>query len=143
MPEVTMPIIGYGFEFAMSTDGGTTYVTVGEVEDITAPGVKVKDVDISYIQMSTPYRIFQPGLADAEEATFKLIFQHTKYATLLTNVRVMNMWKITFSDLGTAASTLVFTGYINGMKTPVPMDDKVTVDVTIKISGKPVFTAGT
>jgi Lambda phage tail tube protein, TTP len=141
--EVTTPIIGYGFEFAYSTDGGTTYVTFGEIEDLVPPGGKCKDVDISYVQMSAPWRLFMAGLADGEESTFKLIFTHTKYAFILTNIRVNLKFKITYSDLGTSASTTVFFGYVNGIKNVVPLDDKVMCDVSIKVSGAPVFTAGT
>ena len=142
MAEFLSPIAGYGFDFLMSTNGGTTYTTFGEVEDLVPPGGKCKDIDISYVQMTVPWRLFMAGLADGEESTFKLIFSHTNYATILANIRASNMFKILYSDLGSTASSVVFSGFINGIKNVVPLDDKVMVDVSIKVSGKPTFVAG-
>lgn len=143
MAEVLTPIIGYGGEFAISTDGGSTYTSVGQVEDLTPPGAKTKDVDVSYIQMSQPWRLFKAGLADGGTCKFKIIFKHTDYYTLFGQIRVDNYFKATFSDLGTTASTLVFQGFLAGISNEFPMDDKVMADFEIKVSGKPTFTKGT
>lgn len=133
-----MAFIGYGCDLQFNS------VSVGSVVDMNGPGIKAKDVDVSFIQMADVWRRFQAGLADGGEITFTLIYDKVKYNTLLTtNFRVLGTWTIIFSDVVSTASTEAMSGYINGISKKFPLDDMIVVDVTIKVSGKATFTQGT
>jgi hypothetical protein len=138
-----MPFLGYGCDLLLSTDGGSTYNTVGSVQDLNFPDLKATDVKTSSIQMALPWHTFQPGMGDGGTIKFKLFYAKTQYNTLLTAFRKSYNWKIVFSDLVSTASTLVFAGYLNDLSGPMPLDDAIMVDGTIKVSGAPTFTPGT
>jgi len=137
-----MAFIGYGCDFKMSVGGGG-YNTVGQVTDLNLPDFKAKDVDNSNIQMANPWRSFQSGLVDPGMVKFKLIFKKSDYNTLFSNIRVSNNFQIVFSDIVSTASILQFAGYISGLDGAAPLDDKIELSVTIKLSGLPAFTQGT
>lgn len=144
-----MAFIGYGCDIQISTNGGSSYATFGQVTELNLPNFKVKDVDTSNIQMANPWRSFQGGLIDGDVIKFKLIFAKANYNTVLSNIRLSQvagqnvMFKFIFSDIVTTASTLVVSGYINGLGGMVPLDDMITCDVSLKVSGQPAFTQGT
>lgn len=132
-----MPFIGFGCDLQLNGS------SIGSVVDINGPGIKAKDVDISYIQMPDVWRRFQAGLADGGEITFTLIYDKVKYNAILNNFRVTNTYTIVFSDIVSTASTEAMSGYINDISKKFPLDDLIVVDVKIKVSGKATFTQGT
>lgn len=137
------PYIGYGADILLSTDGGNTYNTFGQVTKIIAPAIKVGDQQVSYLQMANPWHLFIAKLADGGQAKFGLLYSKTNYNTILTNIRVSNNFKIIFPDIVTTASTLVWAGYINEIPQELPLEEVVMGEIGIKVSGKPTFTQGT
>lgn len=137
------PFIGYGADIQISTNGGVSYSTFGSVTKITAPDIKCGDVDVSYIQMATPWHLFIAKLGDGGQARFGLIYKQSNFNTVLANIRVANNFKIVLPDLGVTASTLVFAGYINAVPIDLPLEELVMSEIGIKVSGQPTFTQGT
>lgn len=137
------PYIGFGSDFLLSTNGGTSYNTVGQVTRIVAPDVRVGDVDVSYLQMPSPWHLFIAKLADGGQARFTLIYNKVNYATILANIRLSNNFKIQFPDQVSTASTLVFAGYINAIPQEMPLEELVSGEIGVKVSGQPTFTQGT
>lgn len=138
-----MPFLGFGCDFQLSTNGGSTYASVGSVVDITVAGFKAGDVQTTSIQLTTPWHTFQAKLGDGGVIKFKLIYQKTQYQTILNNFRVNNLFKLIFSDVNVTASTLVISGYINEIPITLPLEDMIVTEVSVKVSGQPVFTPGT
>ncbi len=143
MTQPAGPFIGYGADFMLSTDGGSTYLTVGHCIDVSAPDIKTGAADASYVQMPAPWHQKVAKLADGGQASFKLIWNPTSYGTLLAQIRIMRYWKLVFPDLGSTASTLVFQGFLASFGSPVPLEDLIVVDATVEVTGQPVFVAGT
>jgi len=150
---MTAPIgsIGYGCDLQYSTNGGSSYGSLATVESFDLPDMKATDVDVSNIEMSVPWRLFQAGLVNGGAFKMKCIWSKAAYANVCNNLLgktqpvtgTNGMFKLVFSDIVSTASTLVWTGYVNELAGAGPIDDKITADVTIKISGQPTFTAGT
>jgi hypothetical protein len=91
---------------------------------------------------SSNYRTFVAGLLDPGEVTFSLVYDptaasHTRLARYMGN-RYTATWKVMETSSGGTLTT--FTGHVKGMSREIPMDDVVTCDVTIKVSGKPGYT---
>jgi hypothetical protein len=141
-----MAILGFGCDLLYSTNGGGAYTTFGQVVSFDLPQIDVHDVDNSNIEMANAWRTFQPGLIDGKVLKFKIIFAKANYNTILSNLRLSGanyLFKITFSDLVSTASTFVFSGYLRMLGGAAPLDDMITCDVEIKVSGQPTFTPGT
>ena len=137
------PYIGYGSDILISTNGGVSYSTFGQVTRIVAPDIRCGDVDVSYVQMAAPWHLFIAKLADGGQARFGLIYSKANYNTCLANIRVANNFKIVLPDIVTTASTLVWAGYINAVPQELPLEDLVMGEIGIKVSGQPTFTQGT
>jgi hypothetical protein len=138
-----MAYIGYGADFQLSTNGGTSYATFGQIARITLPDVRCGDVDASYIQMPSPWHVFIAKLGDGGQARFALLYNKANFATVLANVRVANNFKVVLPDLNITSSTLVFAGYINAVPLELPLEDLAMGEVGVKVSGAPTFTQGT
>lgn len=145
-----MPIskgnIGYGTTLSYSTNLVTpSYTALAELIDITPPKQKVKSVDFTTFSSPSDAQEFKPGLLDGGEVTLKVNYRSDSQAVVDTLVQTMVAWKtqlpITASEVTTGGSW-TFTGFLTDIGGAVPVDDRITSDFTIKVSGVPVFTPG-
>ena len=138
------PILGYGSQIQYSTNGGVSYNSaIGQVHEIVLPNPTTNDVDISYIGMGAPWRLFMAGLSNPGDAELKILFDKTVFATLYAIIRVTEYWKMTYSDLGLTASTLVWAGYIKDITQEQPLDAVCMANFKMKVTNQPIFTPGT
>ncbi len=134
-------IIGYGATLGYSTDSGSNYTTVTEVLELDKPEVTVNNVKRSNLSSASAAHEYFAGMLESGEVAFKIAFQKSVEAALYAQMRVTLYWKVTLADSG---STWVFQGHITSFGGGgIPMDDIVTTPIKIKLTGKPVFTAGT
>jgi len=123
---------------ASTTLSGATAGTIGDVTNITITET-METIDVT--SMDSDYREFIASWKDAGEITFTCNYDgsasgvadalHTAYATATAEA-----WTVTFPD----SSTFACSGLITSLGTAIPFDDKVTQDVTIKLTGEPTFT---
>jgi len=135
----------YSTAFAVDPAGGTTFVAQAEVKELSFPGIKISSSDRTNLSSPSAFREFVPGLGDAGEITLKLNWTKAQYNLFVSNVRKSLMgWKITFPLVGSeiTASTLTGNGHWTDIGGPFPEDDIITNEVTLKVSGLPVFTQG-
>lgn len=125
---------GYG-----TTLAGATTSTVGEILNITVGDITVDPTEVSNMDSPDAYKEFIAGMLDAGEITFAMNYNKASTAALKTaaDSRTSEVWTVTFPD----GSTWVATGFVSNLSNASPHDDKISGDCTIKISGKPVFTA--
>lgn len=135
----------YSTTLGLDPTGGSSFVAVAEVTHISGPGYKVTSVDRTNLNSPSRAREFVSGFIDAGQATFTCRWTKAEYAILLSHLgtNLMN-WKLTFPLVGAevTASNIAWFGHIEELGTEVPEDDVINNDVTVKISGLPVFVAG-
>ncbi len=137
----------YGASFWIDPAGGTNYVQLAEVIDITAPKIKVTDSPFTNLQSPSAWKEFKPGLIDGDVITLKLTFTEAEYNTRIGELRTALMsWKIQGPKAGGEANvgpTLTGQGHINMLGGPdFPDDGRVEMELSIKVSGPITFTAG-
>jgi hypothetical protein len=135
--------IGYGSVLLVcSTSNGTTENKIAAVRSISGPGVSGNDVDTTTLDSSSNFRTFTPGLLDPGELTISMIYDPTdvghKRLTRYMGSRINANFKV--CETSTAGTVQSFSGYVKGMSREIPMDDVITCDVTIKVSGLPGYT---
>jgi len=134
--------VGYGTVLILCSSDNTTENNVAFVRSISGPGVSGNDVDTTTLDSSSNYRTFVSGLLDPGEVTFNLAYDPTAatHALIahLMGERHTAAWKIAQGSSGGTLQT--FTGHIKGMSREIPLDDMITCDVTMKVSGKPGYT---
>ena len=136
-----MALAGVGTKLEYSTDGGTTYTALAQVLNIGGPGMTKDTIDTTALDTADGYRTFIGGFKNPGTLTFTANFEKTQYNTLKGQFEgdTLVNYKLTTPD----GSTFEFIGLVTEMPLTVPTDDKITMDVTIQISGTVTFTAGT
>ncbi|MFA5526896.1 MAG: phage tail tube protein [Acholeplasmataceae bacterium] len=110
-------------------------VAIADVVSINGPGMARDTVDVTTLSSVGGYREFITGLRDGGTLTFEVLFSKTGYQALKTDFE--NDDAETYSvELPDDDSTIItFDGLVTDFPVTIPLDDKVSVSVTIKITG--------
>jgi predicted secreted protein len=123
---------------------GTTFnrdsVAIAEINSITGPNMTRDFIDVTSLDSTGGYREFIAGFRDGGEITLEMNFTAAGFNDLKDDYEsdVIQTYSIVLSD--NAATTLTFSGFVTSLGIAVPIDDKVTCNVTIKISGQVTIT---
>ncbi len=110
------------------TLAGTTSSWTSELLDISFSGITRGSVDTSH-QGTTTAQTFQPtGLYDPGSLTVTVHFDPTK---ALPVGLVAETWTITFPD----TQAWDFSGFCTDYNWTAPFEDKMTAELTIKVTG--------
>jgi hypothetical protein len=134
--------IGLGTEFQREGATPGVYDTIAYVASITPPQITTDDVEVEDLDPTDAYKKYLPGLLDGGEVSLTLNFDgsSTGHTALLgdANSRATKNFKIVLPD----TSTWGFSGYVKGFaNSDIAAGDVIQADVTIKVTGKPTFTA--
>jgi predicted secreted protein len=110
-------------------------VAIADVVSINGPGMTRDTVDVTTLGSTGGYREFITGLRDGGTLTFDVLFSKAGYNALKTDFE--NDEAETYSiELPDDDSTIIgFDGLVTDFPVSIPLDDKVSVSVTIKITG--------
>ncbi len=134
---MTQGIIGLGAAFQYDTTGLGNFATITEVVDVHGPKLKLKDVNFSNMDSAGAVEEFVPGMIDPGEFTLVVNYSKGVLAALMGIIRIVRQFKVILSE----NSTWLCTGYINSLDHGIPHNDKVVLNVGIKVTGLPVFTS--
>ncbi len=140
----------FGAALKWDPAGGTAYVAIGQVKDISGPNISRGDIDVSDHDSPSGWREFLPGLADGGDVTFTIGFDTTNTAHkggpgtgLLGSFEqdgcTIPAWQLTLNAC-TGTGIWTFDGYPNSMGFSEPIEGENTADVGVKITGKPTLT---
>jgi predicted secreted protein len=142
---MTVARIGHGVRFLRS-DGASppTLEDLGELLEPAGPSLSRDAVEATHAQSEDRYREFISGLRDAGEATATIALDpnagaSTSHRKLLDDYNNDDAvaYRILFPNPeGTAFD---FVGLITNLEHAMPIDDRMTLSLTIKISGKPTL----
>jgi predicted secreted protein len=121
---------------------GTSYASLAEVNSITGPSMTRAFIDVTSLDSTGGYREFITGFRDAGTISLKMNFTTASYAFMKEDFQQVeaNAYQIVLSDPG--LSSLEFEGLVTELPLSIPTDDKITADVTIKITGEVIFVSG-
>lgn len=115
---------------------------VGGLTSISGVELSAETIDVTTLDSTDGYREFIGGFIDGGEVSADgyLSDLGTAEATLVTKVGGdEEECVITFSN----GATWAFDGVVTGFSTSADLEDAIGFSITIKVSGKPTFTAGT
>jgi hypothetical protein len=129
-------IIGYGtIVEVFSPESPGTPFELGEVNGLEPPDDSVDDVDVTHMQSPGRRREFIPGLIDGGEGSFDI-----NWIPGNPTDDYVQDWKAS-GEVRTIRFTYPnnayeeFPAYPKGMSKSVPLDDKLTATVTVKMAG--------
>jgi predicted secreted protein len=111
-------------------------VPLAEVTSITGPTMTRDFIDVTSLDSTGGYREFIAGFRDAGTISLSMNYTKTTYTVIKQDFENPDpqAYTIIFDDTG--ASEFNFSGYVTECPLTIPVDDKITADVTIKITGK-------
>jgi predicted secreted protein len=114
---------------------GSDYEEIGEVVEVGGPSSSRTVIDVTHLKTVGGFREFIAGLRDSGELALTMNF--TREAFLICHADFLDdarqQYKVVFPDED--ATEMAFSGLIVGLPLTVPPDDKIVMNVTIKISG--------
>jgi hypothetical protein len=112
--------------------------TIGEVLNITAPQISVEPIETTHLTSSNAFKEFIPGFGDGGEISLTINYAKAQLSTLYGLIRTVASFTLTFADSSTWTGSAFLTALSGG---EVEEDNRVTCEITLKVTGKPTFTA--
>lgn len=134
-------VAGVGTQFRR-WDGAGSWANLAEINSITGPG-KTRDViDVTSLDSTGGYREFITGFRNAGTVALSMNFTRTSYALMNTDFEsaTAQNYEIVLPDADN--TTLEFEGLVTELPLTISPDDKITVDVTIQITGSVTLNSG-
>lgn len=120
---------------------GSVYTDIVQTVDLAGPSPEVGDIKITNNSSPNNTHEYMPGLIEPGELDFDIVYTKAQCATLYALLGDGNtyFWRETWPD----GSKWEFKGYVKGFGTEGETEDgKLTNSMKIKLTTKPVFTAG-
>jgi len=122
---------------------GSSWDYLAEVNSITGPTMTRDFIDVTSLDSIGGYREFITGFRDAGTISLSMNFTRDSYDLMLKDFEspTANNYEIILPD--DDVTSFEFEGLVTEVPLTIPTDDKITADVTIKITGQVVMNSGT
>lgn len=131
-----MAFTGKGTIFNRYNTGTSAYEPIANINSISGPSSSRETVDVTTLDSEGGYREFIGSLRDAGDISLNMNFDATTYALMKADFESDTIQKYQIVLPDTDNTTFEFEGLVTELPVEIPLDDKVTADVTIKISGE-------
>jgi hypothetical protein len=137
--------IGAGMTVGYDLAGGTSYTTLGQLHDVQLPGFSRDYVEVSRHDHTDLWKRFIKGWKDGGEMTLIVIYDpvnatHDASTGLLAEFdedSTIPTWEITFPD--DASTSWTFTAGVSSAKPGTPLQDKMTLEIGVKLTEGPTL----
>jgi len=136
-----MTITGVGTKFYRWD--GSEWKALAEVENISGPGGSRETVDTTHLATEGGYRTFIPSFKDSGNVNFLMFFNRDDYELMKDDFESNDLQDYMIILPDAEATSFMFRGFVTELPLTIPPGDKVTANVTIKISGAVSIGTGT
>lgn len=121
---------------------GSAWVPIAEINSITGPGMTRDTIDVTSLDSVGGYREFIGGFRDGGTVQLTMNFLRASLDTMKTDFEddTLQGYEIVLPDDET--TTLEFSGLVTELPLEIPPDDKITMTVSIKVSGQVTLNSG-
>lgn len=136
----TSAAIGYGSHFDILTSTGPdVWTKIGEQMNIKPPAVKADTHDATHSASPGGYREFIPGLVDGGEVSFDVNYVpgDATIVTAMTYLRSVITARVVLPN----GYIWNFSGILTEFAPDAPLDGKMVMSVSVKVSGVPTLDA--
>jgi len=127
-----------GQSAAISSQGTKFFretVQIGEINSITGPNKSRETIDVTRLEDDDGYRRFVASLRDAGQVTLNMNFVREYYDMINEDFESDDAVEYSIKLPDTDGTTFTFTGLVTELPVGINIGDKITADVTIKLSG--------
>lgn len=137
--------IGYGATLAYDDAAGSgSFTTLAEMMNPSGPNISADAVETTHQNSASGFREFIPGLVDGGEVTLECNYLPDEVTQggvsgvwYIMKNRQRRNWKMVFP--GSPEHSVTFAGVVTAFEPDVPVDDRMTLSITLKVSGVPTF----
>ena len=117
-----------------------SFTAIAEINSIEGPDKSRETIDVTSLDSTGGYREFIASFRDAGQIQLEMNFTRAGYDDMNDDFETDTLvdYQIVLPDTGN--TTLDFSGLVSALGIGIPMDDKITSSVTIKISGQVTLT---
>lgn len=137
-------VIGHGAELWIDNSSGTA-TQVAEVTSVGLPNPQMADVEATHFLSPGRTREYIPGLIDNGEITFGINFDAGSATDdLITEAMTSAETRDVMVSVPTVSGTnqeYTFPGIIKGYEKTIPIDDRQTATITVRVAGAVVQAA--
>jgi len=135
-------VSGVGTLFRRWNATSGAWGTIAEINTVTGPSMTRDTIDVTTLGSTDGYREFIAGFRDGGTVVLSMNFTRAQYDTMKDDFESDTLvdYEVVLPDPST--TTLEFEGLVTEMPLTIPPDDKITMDVTIKISGTVTLNSG-
>lgn len=133
-----MPIVAMGTKLRK---GATAIAALTSIDGIS---VSSDSVETTALDNESGYRSFVTSLKDAGEVSLSGHFDYTAHNPLLEDFEdgSLDTYTIEFPDVATTSGTSwTFSAVVTAFSTSAELEDLVSFEATLKVSGRPTLTA--
>lgn len=137
-----MAFAGKGTEFRRWNSSTGAWEAIAEITNISGPGMTRDIIDTTALDTAGDYRTFITGFRNAGTVTLDINMTRDNYETMKDDFEDDDAqnYEIVLPDSDT--TSLEFEGLVTECPLTIPPDDKVTISVTIQISGQVTLESG-
>jgi predicted secreted protein len=134
--------IGTQFRRWNSSLSTPAFEKMANIVSIDGPGRSRETIDITTLDSTGGYREFIGSLRDAGTVTLTMNFVRDTYELMNTDFEsdTVGNYEIVLPDSDN--TSLEFEALVTELNLTTALDDKITADVTLKVSGKPTLNSG-
>jgi predicted secreted protein len=134
---------GVGTRFGRWNTTTHAWDYLAEINSITGPTMTRDFIDVTSLDSTGGYREFITGFRDAGTVSLSMNFTRASYELMMGDFEVATVqsYEIVLPDAD--VTSLEFEGLVTEVPLTIPTDDKVTADVTIKVTGAVTMNSGT
>lgn len=122
---------------------GTDFVHISEILNITGPGKTRETIEVTSLDSLDKYREFIGGLRDGGTITFTMIFRRDTYDIMNADFESDDLQNYeVYMSQDPEETSFEFEGLVTELPLTVAPGDKITADVTIKLSGSITVNSG-
>lgn len=121
---------------------GSAWANIAEVNSIQGPNKSRETIDVTSLDSTGGYREFIASFRDGGTVQLTMNFTRSTYDTMNDDFEsdTAQSYEIVLPD--DENTSLEFVGLVTEVPLFITTDDKVTANVTIKVTGQPVINSG-
>lgn len=137
-----MAIAGVGAQLRRWNSVSGAWENLTEVNNINGPNKTKDSIETTSLDSTDRYKTFISGFKDGGEVSANINFSRTTYDLLDADFESADNGNYEILIPDDENTSIEFVGTITSYPLNIVPDDKITIDVTWKVSGKPVINSG-
>jgi len=121
---------------------GANWVAIAEINSITGPNKSRETIEVTSLDSTGGYRKFIGGFRDGGSVTLPMNFIRDTYDTMNTDFESDELGNYEILLPNDDETSFEFEALVTELGLGIPADDKVTADVTLKVSGQVTVNSG-